>query len=124
MQQLCLQQPKLEGLLCLTRQDLDVAIVDELQHSTEQPAHLCLTPFVRYCCKAHWFNLHCSKLLTSCHTILVCWLTKKHSTGQAALLQLLHSPLAEPALQQSPEQLSYDACTLVAQAVNLLLISA
>ncbi|KAA6428310.1 MAG: hypothetical protein FRX49_01906 [Trebouxia sp. A1-2] len=49
-------EPKLEGLLCLTGQDLDVAIVDELQHSTEQPAHLCLTLFTCYCFKAHWYS--------------------------------------------------------------------
>ncbi len=124
MQQLCLQQAKLEGLLCLGGQDLDVAVVDELQHSTEQPAHLCSTPFICYCFKAHRLNLHCSKLLSSCCMLTVCWLVKRHSSfGQAAFWQLLQSPLVKSALQQSSEQLSHDACMLGAQAVNVLPIT-
>ena len=43
MQQLGGYEPQLEGLLCLLcRQDLNVAVVDELQHGTEEAAHLSL----------------------------------------------------------------------------------
>ena len=89
MEQLCLQQPELEGLLRGARQDLDVAVVDELQHGAEEAAHLCLTRLLGDCLKAHWLNLHCMSLLSKHHahvrddSIAQCVWSSHHGTAGA-----------------------------------------
>ena len=54
MRELSTEEAQLEGLFCLLCwQYLDVAVVDELQHGTEETAHLCLVCLLSNSLKAH-----------------------------------------------------------------------
>lgn len=58
MQELRVDKAQLEGLLgLLPWQDLNVAIVDELQHGAEKAAHFSLACLLCNSLKAHWLRL-------------------------------------------------------------------
>lgn len=58
VQQLRSHEPQLEGLLCLLCwQDLNVAVVDELQHGAEEAAHLGLACLLGNHLETHWLRL-------------------------------------------------------------------
>lgn len=58
VQQLCVEEPQVEGPLCLLCwQYLNIAIVDELQHGTEEARHLSLAGLLCNNLEAHRLSL-------------------------------------------------------------------